>query len=115
MFAVGASGPDPEDPLASLVVGARDPVVPGGWVRVHVERRLVGSTLGTSAELGHLLAFVESAGIIPTIGQELRMTDSATRSRSTVDDGPHGPHGPRRWAVAVPPWSGARAGVAVSA
>jgi NADPH:quinone reductase-like Zn-dependent oxidoreductase len=37
MFAVYASGPSPDDPLASLVVGERpEPDVPDGWVRVKV-------------------------------------------------------------------------------
>ncbi|RJQ80502.1 Zn-dependent oxidoreductase [Pseudonocardiaceae bacterium YIM PH 21723] len=38
MFAVYAAAPNPEDPLAGLVVGERpDPVVPEGWVRVAVK------------------------------------------------------------------------------
>ena len=38
MFAVYASEPNADDPLASLVVGERpDPEVPDGWVRVKVE------------------------------------------------------------------------------
>lgn len=38
MFAVYASEPNSDDPLASLVVGERpDPEVPEGWVRVKVE------------------------------------------------------------------------------
>ena len=38
MFAVYASEPNADDPLASLVVGERpDPDVPDGWVRVKVE------------------------------------------------------------------------------
>src|SRR6201997_5883765 len=37
MFAVYASGPSPDDPLASLVVGERpESDVPDGWVRVKV-------------------------------------------------------------------------------
>ena len=38
MFAVYASEPNADDPIASLVVGERpDPDVPEGWVRVKVE------------------------------------------------------------------------------
>lgn len=37
MFAVYASGPRPDDPMSSLVVGDRpDPIVPDGWVRVRM-------------------------------------------------------------------------------
>src|ERR1700730_2157223 len=37
MFAVCAARPNPDDPIASLVVGERpDPDVPDGWVRVKV-------------------------------------------------------------------------------
>lgn len=38
MFAVYAKEANPDDPLASLVVGERpDPDVPDGWVRVSVK------------------------------------------------------------------------------
>lgn len=37
MFAVYASGPRPDDPMSSLVVGERPaPIVPDGWVRVRM-------------------------------------------------------------------------------
>src|SRR5260370_7052154 len=37
MFAVCAARPNPDDPLASLVVGERpEPEVPDGWVRVKI-------------------------------------------------------------------------------
>src|SRR5579864_5750555 len=37
MFAVFAARPDPDDPIASLVVGERpEPEVPDGWVRVKI-------------------------------------------------------------------------------
>jgi NADPH:quinone reductase-like Zn-dependent oxidoreductase len=39
MFAVFAARPNPDDPLASLVVGERpEPEVPDGWVRVKISR-----------------------------------------------------------------------------
>jgi NADPH:quinone reductase-like Zn-dependent oxidoreductase len=39
MFAVCAARPNPDDPLASLVVGERpEPEVPDGWVRVKISR-----------------------------------------------------------------------------
>jgi hypothetical protein len=45
MFAVYAARPNPEDPLASLVVGDRpEAEVPDGWVRVKISHAVLTAT-----------------------------------------------------------------------
>jgi D-arabinose 1-dehydrogenase-like Zn-dependent alcohol dehydrogenase len=47
--------------------------------------RVVGSTMGTRAELGDLLTFCAQAGIRPRIGQELPMDQAEKALRAMLD------------------------------
>lgn len=50
-----------------------------------LQLRVVGSTMGTSAELADLLTFVANAGIVPEIGLELPMEKAADGFRAMLD------------------------------
>jgi D-arabinose 1-dehydrogenase-like Zn-dependent alcohol dehydrogenase len=50
-----------------------------------LQKNLVGSTMGTLAELRDLLDFVATTGISPEIGQELPMTEATDGFRSMLD------------------------------
>jgi NADPH:quinone reductase-like Zn-dependent oxidoreductase len=50
-----------------------------------LQKNVVGSTMGTLAELRDLLEFVAATGIIPEIGQELPMADAEQGFRAMLD------------------------------
>lgn len=50
-----------------------------------LQLRVIGSTMGTRAELVDLLAFVDNAGIVPEIGLELPMEKAADGFRAMLD------------------------------
>jgi NADPH:quinone reductase-like Zn-dependent oxidoreductase len=50
-----------------------------------LQKNVVGSTMGTLAELSDLLDFVATTGITPEIGQELPMTEAAKGFSSMLE------------------------------
>ncbi len=72
MFAVYADAPEPDDPLAALVVGERpDPVAPPGWVRVRVKAASINlhdlwtlRGVGIKAEAFPMILGCDAAGLL---------------------------------------------------
>jgi D-arabinose 1-dehydrogenase-like Zn-dependent alcohol dehydrogenase len=50
-----------------------------------LQKNVVGSTMGTLAELRDLLEFVAATGIVPEIGQELPMADAKDGFQAMLD------------------------------